>query len=97
MLPICKKEIYETAPFKIGGKTGIAIIGVLGVGANLVLDWMIPTAPCSYNILSPTSDNWFAIGLAVLLGIVGAVMQAYYKYGKKDVGYSTIFAEIPRE
>ena len=98
MLPFRKKEIYETAPFKIGGKTGIVIIGVLGVGANLVLDWMILTAPQdSYNILAPTSDNWFAIGFTVLLGIVGAVMYAYYKYGKKDVDYSTIFAEIPPE
>jgi len=98
MLPLRKKEIYETAPFKIGGKTGMMVIGVLGVGANLALDWMILTAPQdSYNILAPTSDNWFAIGFTVLLGLVGAGMYAYYKYGKKDVDYSTIFAEIPPE
>jgi amino acid transporter len=98
MLPLRKKEIYDTAPFKIGGKTGMMVIGVLGVGANLVLDWMILTAPQdSYNILAPTSDNWFAIGFTVLLGLVGAGMYAYYKYGKKDVDYSTIFAEIPPE
>jgi hypothetical protein len=59
---------------------------------------MILTAPQdSYNILAPTSDNWFAIGFTVLLGLVGAGMYAYYKYGKKDVDYSTIFAEIPPE
>ncbi len=98
LLPYRKPQIYETAPFKIGGKAGMASIGVLGVGANLVLDWIILTAPQdSYNILAPTSDNWFAIGFTVLLGVVGAVMYAYYKYGKKDVDYSTIFAEIPPE
>ena len=98
MLPYRKKEIYDTAPFKIGGKAGMVVIGILGVGANLVLDWMILTAPQdSYNILAPTSDNWFAIGFTVLLGLIGAGMYAYYKYGKKDVDYSTIFAEIPPE
>ena len=42
-LPFRKKtiKIFETAPFKIGGKTGMALIGVAGVIANLVLDWMI--------------------------------------------------------
>ncbi len=98
LLPYRKPQIYETAPFKIGGKTGMAAIGVLGVGANLVLDWIILTAPQdSYNILAPTSDNWFAIGFTVLLGLIGAGMYAYYKYAKKDVDYSTIFAEIPPE
>ena len=98
MLPFRRKEIFETAPFKIGGKTGMIVIGVLGLGANLALDWMILTAPQdSYNILAPTSDNWFAIGFTVLLGLIGAGMYAYYKYGKKDVDYSTIFAEIPPE
>ncbi len=98
LLPYRKPQIYETAPFKIGGKSGMAAIGVLGVGANLVLDWVILTAPQdSYNILAPNSDNWFAIGFTVLLGLIGAGMYIYYKYAKKDVDYSTIFAEIPPE
>ena len=98
LLPYRRPKIFETAPFKIGGKTGTAFIGVLGVGANLVLDWMILTAPQdSYNILAPTGDNWFAIGFTVALGLVGAAMYWYYKYGKKDVDYSTIFTEIPPE
>ncbi len=99
MLPLRKKQIYETAPVKWGGKTGVITIGVLGVIANLILDYMILTAPQdSYNI-GPNmgSDNWFAIGFTVFLGLVGAVMYLYYKYGKKDVDYSTIFAEIPPE
>jgi APA family basic amino acid/polyamine antiporter len=99
MLPLRKKQIYETAPVKWGGKTGVITIGVLGVIANLILDYMILTAPQdSYNI-GPNmgSDNWFAIGFTVFLGLVGAGMYLYYKYGKKDVDYSTIFAEIPPE
>jgi APA family basic amino acid/polyamine antiporter len=98
MLPYRKKEIFDTAPFKIGGKAGMMVIGVLGVIANLVLDWMILSAPQdAYNILAPSSDNLFAIGFTVLLGIIGVAMYSYFKYGKKDVDYSTIFAEIPPE
>ena len=105
-LPFRKKtiKIFETAPFKIGGKTGMAIIGVAGVVVNLVLDWMILTSPKdAYNILGlfpVTSDNlanWIALGFTVFLGVVGAAMYWYYKYAKKDVDYSTIFAEIPPE
>jgi amino acid transporter len=98
LLPYKRPKIFETAPFKIGGKAGTAAIGVLGVAANLVLDWMILTAPQdSYNILAPTASNWFAIGFTVFLGIIGALMYWYYKYAKKDVDYSTIFTEIPPE
>jgi amino acid transporter len=98
LLPYKRPQIYEAAPIKLGGKAGMASIGVIGVIANLVLDWMILTAPQdAYNILAPTSDNWFAIGFTVLLGLVGALMYWYYKYGHKDVDYSTIFTEIPPE
>jgi APA family basic amino acid/polyamine antiporter len=101
MLPYKRPKIYETAPFKIGGKTGMAAIGILGVGANLVLDYMILTAPQdSYNVgPNMTSDNWFAIGFTILLGIVGLLMYGWYKWGpaKKEVDYTTIFTEIPPE
>jgi len=33
----------------------------------------------------------------VFLGVVGIVMYLYYKYGHRDVDYSTIFTEIPPE
>jgi amino acid transporter len=99
MLPIRKPKIFETMPFKIGGKTGTMAIGALGVIANLVLDYMILTAPQdSYNVgPNMTEGNWFAIGFTVFLGIIGVAMYAYYKYGKKDVDYTTIFTEIPPE
>jgi len=98
LLPYRRPKIYEASPIKWGGKTGVAFIGALGVVANLVLDWMILTAPQdSYNILAPTSDNWFAIGFTVVLAILGAGMYLFYKYGHKDVDYSTIYSEIPPE
>ena len=98
LLPYKRTQIYEASPIKWGGKAGLAFIGVLGVVANLVLDWMVLTAPQdSYNILAPTGDNWFAIGFTVALGMVGALMYLYYKYGHRDVDYSTIFTEIPPE
>ena len=98
LLPYRRPKIYVASPIKWGGKTGTAFIGALGVVANLVLDWMILTAPQdSYNILAPTSDNWFAIGFTVVLAILGAGMYLFYKYGHKDVDYSTIYSEIPPE
>jgi len=100
LLPFRRPNIYATAPIKPGGKFGMVTIGLVGTGANLVLDWMILTAPVgSYNLLAPTADNWFALGFAVLFGILGACVFAYYKYGpsRKQVDYSTIFAQIPPE
>jgi APA family basic amino acid/polyamine antiporter len=101
MLPYRRPKIFETAPFKIGGKTGTMAVGVVGVLANLVLDYMILTAPQdSYNVgPNMTSDNWFAIGFTVLLGIIGVLMYGWYKWGpaKKQVDYTTIFTEIPPE
>jgi amino acid transporter len=79
-------RIYETAPVKYGGKVGMATIGVVGVLANLYLDYMIVSA--EYQAF------WMLIGT----GIIGALVYFYYKYGKaKEVDYSTIFAQIPPE
>jgi amino acid transporter len=100
LLPLRRKQIYEMAPVKWGGKIGVMMIGVLGLAANLVLDCMILTAPYgSYNMLAPTTDNWFAISFTVLLGVVGVLMYGWYKWGpaRKEVDYSTIFTEIPPE
>jgi membrane associated rhomboid family serine protease len=60
-------------------------IGVIGVVANLFLDYIIITAEGSTAYV------------LVLFGVIGALVYAYYKYSKKDVDYSTIFAEIPPE
>jgi len=87
LLPLRKSraQIYDSAPVKYGGKTGMVTIGVIGVVANLFLDYMIASAEYStaYTL--------------VVFGVIGAIIYAYYKYGKKDVDYSTIFAQIPPE
>jgi len=85
MLPYRRPQIYEKAPIKIGGKTGIAAIGVVGVLANLYLDYMI------------ISSEYETLALTVVLGVIGAIVYVYYKYGTKDVDYTTIFTEIPPE
>lgn len=75
-------------------------IGLAGLIANLVIAWLVLTGPQdAYNILSPTSDNWFAIGFTVFLGAIGTLIYAYYRFGpsKKEVDYQTIFSEIPPE
>jgi amino acid transporter len=79
-------RIYETAPVKYGGKAGMAFIGVLGVIANLYIDYMLVTA------------EYQAGAMLVATAIIAALIYAYYKYGKaKEVDYSTIFAQIPPE
>jgi amino acid transporter len=87
LLPLRKSraQIYDSAPVKYGGKTGMLTIGVVGVLANLYLDYMIVSAEYStaYTL--------------VIFGVIGAIIYAYYKYSKKDVDYSTIFAQIPPE
>jgi len=79
-------RIYETAPVKYGGKIGMATIGVVGVCANIYLDYMIVSA--EYQAF------WMLLGT----GVLAALIYLYYKYGKaKEVDYSTIFAQIPPE
>ena len=85
VLPWRRPQIYEKAPIKIGGKTGIAAIGMAGVIANLYLDYLI------------ISGEYETLTLTVVLGVIGAIVYVYYKYGKKDVDYTTIFTEIPPE
>jgi len=79
-------RIYETAPVKYGGKTGMAIIGIVGVCANIYLDYMIISA------------EYQAFWMLLATGVLAAIIYVYYKYGKaKEVDYSTIFAQIPPE
>ena len=100
ILPWRNPQIYQGSPIKLGGKYGTAFIGCLGFGANLLLDWMILTAPAgAYDVLAATSDNWFALGFAIVMCLVGIGIFAYYKYGPsgKGVDYSTIYSQIPPE
>ena len=58
---------------------------MVGVLANLYLDYMI------------ISSEFETLAMVVVLGVIGAIVYVYYKYGKKDVDYTTIFTEIPPE
>lgn len=98
LFPFRLKKIYDTAPFRPGGKLGVAAIGLAGLIGNLVIGWVILASPQdSYNILSPTPDNWFALEFTAFLGIIGALIYGYYRLGpsSKKVDYSKIFTEIP--
>jgi APA family basic amino acid/polyamine antiporter len=100
LFPFRQKRMYDSAPFKPGGKLGVLVVGLAGLTANLVIAWLVLTTPLgSYNILSPTPANWFALEFTGLLGVIGALIYAYYRFGpsRKEVDYSTIFSEIPPE
>jgi amino acid transporter len=100
LLPFRQKRLFDRAYFKPGGKLGVATIGVAGLIANLVIGWEVLVSPSdAYSILAPTSDNWFALGFTALLGIIGALIYTYYRFGpsRKQVDYSVIFSEIPPE
>ena len=85
VLPWRRPQIYEKAPIKWGGKTGVMAIGMAGVIAK--------SLTCILSSLRSTET----LALTVILGVIGAIVYVYYKYGKKDVDYTTIFTEIPPE
>ena len=100
MFPFRLSDVYERAPFKPGGKLGVVTIGLAGLVANLTIAWLILISPReNYNILAPNSDNWFTIGFTIFVGVIGAVIYMYYRYGpsSKKVDHSAIFSEIPPE
>jgi amino acid transporter len=100
LLPFRGKKFFDRTYFKPGGRMGVAAIGLAGVIANLVIGWEVLISPGdSYNILAPNSDNWFAIGFTVLLGLIGCLIYGSYRLGpsRRKVDYSTIFSEIPPE
>jgi len=100
LFPFRLRTVFEKATFKPGGKLGVVTIGLAGLVGNLIIAWAILTSPQdAYNIFAPTSDNWFSIEFTVALGIIGALIYAYYRYGppSKKIDYSTIFSEIPPE
>jgi len=100
LFPFRLRKQFETARFKPGGKLGVFAIGVAGLVGNIIIAWMILASPQdAYNILAPTSDNWYTIGFTILLSVIGSLIYAYYRYGpaRRKVDFSAIFSEIPPE
>jgi amino acid transporter len=99
LFPFRQKRLFDRAYFKPGGKLGVATIGLAGLIANLVIGWEVLISPGdSYNILAPNSDNWFALGFTVLVGVIGCLIYGYYRLRLKDkVDYQAIFSEVPPE
>jgi amino acid transporter len=100
LFPFRLRRVFEKAAFKPAGKLGVVTIGLAGLIGNLSIAWAILTSPQdAYNIFAPTSDNWFSIEFTVALGVIGALIYAYYRHGppSREVDYSTIFSEIPPE
>ena len=100
LFPFRRRDLFDSARFKPGGKLGTAAIGLAGLTANLVIAWLILTSPQdAYNILAPVSANWYALGSTAVFGIIGALIYAYYRYGRpsKHLNHAGIFSEIPPE
>jgi amino acid transporter len=100
LLPFRQKQFFDRAYFKPGGKLGVATVGVAGLIANSLIGWEVLISPGdSYNILAPTSDNLYALGFTALLGVIGTLIYAFYRFGPSNekVNYSAIFSEIPPE
>jgi amino acid transporter len=100
LFPFRLKKIYDAAPFKPGGKLGVVAIGLAGLIANLIIAWLILASPYEdYNILSPTTESWYASGFTLLLGVIAGLVYVYHRFGSsmKKVDYEVVFSEIPPE
>ena len=106
MLPLraSKKQIFDTAPYKPGGKWGMVGLGVAALGANLYLDWLLLTAPGgSFDLLqigravtNPLIDLWSLWFTMIILPVIGIALYLVHRM-RPGVNYSTIFAQIPPE
>ena len=98
-----RRQIFETAPYKPGGKWGMVLIGIGGFAANLVVDYFFAVAPGgdfglgSINWSSPTLFNdLFAVIFTIIVAILGIVVFFAHR-NRRGINYSTIFAQIPPE
>src|SRR5229473_2570656 len=98
-----RRQIFETAPYKPGGKWGMVLIGIGGFAANLVVDYFFAVAPGgdfglgSINWSSPTLFNdLFAVIFTIIVAVLGIVVYFVHR-NRRGINYSTIFAQIPPE
>ncbi len=100
-----KRHIFDTAPYKPGGKTGMVLLGAAGFVANLIIDGFLLFAPApagdfdllqiGRQVTNPLVDLW-ALWFTIIVALVGAMIYLYYKQVSK-ANYATIFAQIPPE
>jgi APA family basic amino acid/polyamine antiporter len=98
-----RRQIFETAPYKPGGKWGMVLIGIGGFAANLVVDYFFAVAPGgdfglgSINWSSTTLFNdLFAVIFTIIVAVLGIVVYFVHSH-RRGINYSTIFAQIPPE
>jgi amino acid transporter len=98
-----RRQIFETAPYKPGGKWGMVLIGIGGFAANLVVDYFFVVAPGgdfglgSINWSSPTLFNdLFAVIFTIIVAVLGVIVYFVHRH-RRGINYSTIFAQIPPE
>lgn len=102
LLPLMasKRQIFDTAPYKPGGKTGMVILGLAGVIANLFIDYELLFAPAGdFALGAPKTDllvDLWALWFTLIIAVVGGLIYLYYKRVAK-ANYATIFAQIPPE
>jgi hypothetical protein len=91
-----KRQIFETAPYKPGGKWGMVLLGLFGLVANLTVDYIFAFAKYGDFELSQASPDTYAIIFTVAVAIIGVVVFYIHRL-RRGINYSTIFAQIPPE
>lgn len=91
-----RRQIFDTAPYKPGGKWGMVLLGLAGFGANLFVDYEFGVAPGGDFAIASSSPVTYAIIFAVAVAILGVAIFYIHRM-RKGIAYSTIFAQIPPE
>ena len=91
-----RRQIFDTAPYKPGGKWGMVGIGIAGFGANLVVDGFFGLAPGGDFAILSSSPATSAIIFAIAVAVLGVAIFYIHRM-RKGIAYSTIFAQIPPE
>jgi len=91
-----RRQIFETAPYKPGGKWGMVVLGILGFVANLTVDYIFVFAKYGDFELSQASPDTYAIVFTIIVAALGVVVFYAHRM-RRGINYSTIFAQIPPE
>jgi amino acid transporter len=91
-----RRQIFETAPYKPGGKWGMVVLGILGFVANLTVDYIFVFAKYGDFELSQASPDTYAIVFTIIVDAIGVVVFYAHRM-RRGINYSTIFAQIPPE